>query len=113
MVTTQDIPAIINTRMMLTLVAALGIPKQKILLVMNRFDKQIAITADKVGQNLGHKVASILIEDKEVVVPAVNRGIPFMLGEGKAKDIGKGILELVGKVREQLSKVETEQVVEE
>ena len=113
MVTSQDIPAIINTRMMLNLVSELGIPKQKILLIMNRFDKQIAITADKVGQNLGHKVATVLIDDKEVVVPAVNRGIPFMLGEGKAKDIGKGILELVGKVREQLSKVETEQVVEE
>ena len=113
MVTSQDIPAIINTRMMLNLVTALGIPKQKILLVMNRFDKQIAITAEKVGQNLGHKVAAVLIDDKEVVVPAVNRGIPFMLGEGKVKDIGKGILEMVGKVREQLAKVEAEPAVEE
>ena len=113
MVSSQDIPAIINTRVMLTLLGSLGIPKQKILLVMNRFDKQIAITPEKVGQNLGHKVAAVLIEDKEVVVPSVNRGIPFMMGDGKAKDIGKGILELVGKVREQLSKLESEQVVEE
>jgi pilus assembly protein CpaE len=113
LVTSQDIPAIINTRMMLTLVGALGIPKEKILLVMNRFDKTVAITPEKVGQNLGHQVAAVLIEDREAVVPAVNRGIPFMLGDGKTKEIGKGILELVGKVREQLTVLESAQVLEE
>ena len=113
MVSSQDIPAIINTRMMLTLIGTLGIPKQKIILVMNRFDKQIAITPEKVGQNLGHKVATVLIEDKEVVVPSVNRGVPFMLGEGKTKEIGKGILELVGKVREQLKSIEAEPIAED
>jgi len=111
MVSSQDIPSIINTRSMLQLlVNSLGVQKKKILLVMNRFDKQIAISPDKVSHNLGHKVASVIVEDKEVVVPGVNRGVPFMLGEGKSKEIGKGILELVGKVREQLSKLEQNQV---
>jgi septum formation inhibitor-activating ATPase MinD len=73
---------------------------------MSRFDKQLAITPEKVGHNLGHKVAAVLPEDREVVVPAVNRGIPFMMGEGKTKEIGKSILELVGKIREKLSKLE-------
>jgi pilus assembly protein CpaE len=113
MVSSQDIPAIINTRAMLNLLTSLGVHKQKILLVMNRFDKTIAITPEKVGHNLGHKVASILIEDKEVVVPGVNRGVPFMLGEGKSKEVGKGILELVGKVRERLSQLEQIEVIEE
>jgi pilus assembly protein CpaE len=108
MISSQDIPAIINTRMMLNLLANLGIDKQKILLVMSRFDKQLAITPEKVGHNLGHKVAAVLPEDREVVVPAVNRGIPFMMGEGKTKEIGKSILELVGKIREKLSKLEEE-----
>lgn len=107
LVSSQDIPAIINTRSVLQLlITRLGINKQKILLVMNRFDRQIAITPEKVGHNLGHKVACVLYEDREVVVPGVNRGIPFMLGEGKSKEIGKGILELVGKVREAISQLE-------
>jgi pilus assembly protein CpaE len=106
MISSQDIPAIINTRMMLTLLINLGIDKQKILLVMSRFDKQLAITPEKVGHNLGHKVAAVLPEDREIVVPAVNRGIPFMMGEGRTKEIGKSILELVGKIRERLSKLE-------
>jgi len=111
MVSSQDIPSIINARSMLQLlINSLGVQKNKILLVMNRFDKQIAISPDKVSHNLGHKVASVIVEDKDVVVPGVNRGVPFMLGEGKSKEIGKGIMELVGKVREQLSKLEQSQV---
>ena len=113
LVSSQDIPAIINTRAMLNLLSTLGVQKHKILLVMNRFDKNIAITPEKVGHNLGHKVASVIIEDKEVVVPGVNRGVPFMLGEGKSKEVGKGILELVGKVRERLSQLEQNEVTEE
>ncbi len=107
LVSSQDIPSIINTRSMLQLlINSLGVQKNKILLVMNRFDKQIAISPDKVSHNLGHKVASVIVEDKEVVIPGVNRGVPFMLGDGKSKEVGKGILELVGKVREQLSQLE-------
>jgi len=107
LISSQDIPAIINTRSVLQLlVSRLGINKKKILLVMNRFDRQVAITPEKVGHNLGHKVACVLYEDREVVVPGVNRGVPFMLGEGKSKEIGKGILELVGKVRETITQLE-------
>jgi pilus assembly protein CpaE len=111
-ISSQDIPSIINTRTMLNLLGTLGVPKQKILLVMNRFDKQIAITPEKVSQNLNHKVSAVLPEDKEVVVPAVNRGIPFMLSDGRAKEVGKNILELVGKVREALTTLEQEQIPE-
>ncbi|RLD09093.1 MAG: histidine kinase [Chloroflexota bacterium] len=111
LISSQDIPAIINTRAVLQLlISRLGVSKEKILLVMNRFDRQIAISPEKVGHNLGHQVACVLLEDKEVVVPGVNRGIPFMLGDGKSKDIGKGILELVGKVREAISNIENARI---
>ena len=113
LVSSQDIPSIINTRSMLQLlINSLGVVKNKILLVMNRFDKQIAISPDKVSHNLGHEVSAVLVEDKESVVPGVNRGVPFMLGEAKSKDIGKGILELVGKVRERLTQLEHDEVPE-
>jgi pilus assembly protein CpaE len=111
LISSQDIPAIINTRAVLQLlISRLGVSKDKILLVMNRFDRQIAISPEKVGQNLGHKISCVLFEDKEVVVPGVNRGVPFMTGDGKSKEIGKGILELVGKVRERLSQLEQARV---
>jgi pilus assembly protein CpaE len=107
LLSSQDIPAIINTRAVLQLlISRLGVIKEKILLVMNRFDRQIAISPEKVGHNLGHAISCVIVEDKEVVVPGVNRGVPFMLGDGKSKDVGKGILELVGKVRESLAQLE-------
>jgi pilus assembly protein CpaE len=113
LISSQDIPAIINTRAVLQLlISRLGVDKEKILLVMNRFDKNVAISPDKVGHNLGHPISCVLLEDKEVVVPGVNRGVPFMMGDGKSKDIGKGILELVGKVRERLRQLEQARVEE-
>jgi pilus assembly protein CpaE len=113
LISSQDIPAIINTRAVLQLmVTRLGIDKNKIMLVMNRFDKTVAISPDKVGHNLGHDITCVLLEDKEVVVPGVNRGVPFMMGDGKSKDIGKGVLELVGKVRERLRQLEQARVEE-
>jgi pilus assembly protein CpaE len=114
LISSQDIPAIINTRSVLQLlITRLGVSKEKVLLVMNRFDKQVAISPEKVGHNLGHKISCVLLEDKEVVVPGINRGVPFMLGDGKSKDIGKGILELVGKVRESLAHLESARVEDE
>jgi hypothetical protein len=35
-----------------------------------------------------------------------------MLGEGKSKEVGKGIMELVGKVRETLTKLEGTRIEE-
>ena len=112
LVTAQDIPAIINARMMLSLLRALNISKDRILMTMNRYDKQVSISADKVSKNLNHDIVSVLPEDREVVMPAVNRGVPFMLNDAKSKDIGKSILELSGKVRDGLKKIEEESVPE-
>jgi pilus assembly protein CpaE len=107
LVTSQDIPAIINARTVLhLLISTLGLNKQKILLVMNKYDRSVPISPEKVGQNLGYTIASVIVEDKEIVGPGVNRGIPFMLGEGSSKEVGKGIMELIGKVRERITQIE-------
>ncbi len=112
LVTAQDIPSIINTRMMLSLLKALNINQERIILTMNRYEKQISISPDKVSKNMNHKIVAVLPEDPQIVVPAVNRGVPFMLDDGKSKEIGKSILDLSAKVREGLSKLEKEMVSE-
>lgn len=112
LISSQDIPAIINTRMMLSLLKALKISNKKILLVMNKYDKQIAITPEKISKSLNHPVAVVLPEERELVIPAVNRGVPFMISDGQSKEIGKGILELAGKIREKLRELEQEQMLE-
>ncbi|MGD2158505.1 MAG: response regulator, partial [Anaerolineales bacterium] len=105
LVATQDIPSINNTRLFLDLITDLGINRNKIVFTMNRYDKRIAITPQKVGDNLKQKVNTILPVEERIVVPSVNRGMPFMLNS-KSNPVARGVLSLAEVVRERLSEIE-------
>ncbi len=105
LVTTQDIPAIKNTRTFLDLLQSLHVDRERICFVMNRFDKRIPITPERVGENLKQEVAAVLPFDERVVIPAVNRGVPFMI-EHKAQPIGRAMLGLAESVRSRVATVE-------
>jgi pilus assembly protein CpaE len=107
LVATQEIPAIKNCRLFLDLLQTMGVDKQRILFVMNRFDKRIAITPDRVGENLKQEVAAVIPMDEKVVIPSVNRGIPFML-DNKAQPVARGIFALAESVRGRLIAIEAE-----
>lgn len=77
-VLTQDIPAIQNTRIVLDLFNTLKVPRSKIQLVMNRFDKRISITPERVGESLKMPITVSIPLDDKIVLTSVNRGIPFM-----------------------------------
>jgi pilus assembly protein CpaE len=102
LVTTQDIPAIKNARLFLDLLQNLRIDRGRIAFVMNRFDKRISITAERVGENLKQEVAAILPLDERVVIPSVNRGVPFMV-DNKAQPVARGIFSLAESVRSRIS----------
>jgi len=104
LVTTQDIPAIKNARLFLDLLQTLGIERERIVFSMNRFDKRIAITPERVGDNLKQPVAAVIPLDERVVIPAVNRGVPFIL-DNKTQPASRGILSLAESVRETLASV--------
>jgi pilus assembly protein CpaE len=109
LVTTQDIPAIKNARLFLDLLQNLRIDRNRIAFVMNRFDKRIAITAERVGENLKHEVAAVIPLDDRVVIPAVNRGVPFML-DNKAQPVGRAVFALAESVRGKIAALEAEPV---
>lgn len=106
LLTTQGIPAINNSRIMLGLLEALGIDKKFITLVMSRYDKRITITSERVGENLHQEVVVEIPEEPRIVVPSVNRGVPFMLDGNKARDVGSGMLKLSEVVRERLAEID-------
>jgi len=108
LVTTQDIPAIKNARLFLDLLQTLGIDRERVVFVMNKFDKRIAITPERVGENLKQEVVAVVPLDERTVIPAVNRGVPFML-DNKAQPAGRGIFSLSEAVRTRLSALEAEQ----
>jgi pilus assembly protein CpaE len=107
LVTTQDIPAIKNARLFLDLLQNLRIDRGRIAFVMNRFDKRIAISAERVGENLKQDVAAVLPLDERVVIPAVNRGVPFMV-DNKAQPIARGIFGLAESVRARIAAMDKE-----
>jgi pilus assembly protein CpaE len=105
LVTTQDIPSIKNARLFLDLLQTIGIERERIVFSMNRYDKRIAITPERIGDNLKQPVAAVIPLDERVVVPAVNRGVPFIL-ENKTQPSARGILSLAESVREALAAIE-------
>jgi pilus assembly protein CpaE len=107
LVTTQEIPAIKNSRLILDLLNTMGISKDRIVFAMNRFDKRIAITPERVSENLKHEIAAVIPLDEKVAINAVNRGVPFML-DNKAQPIGRGIFALAESVRARLTALEGE-----
>jgi len=108
LVGTQDIPSIKNDRLFLDLLLTLNIQVEKIAFVMNKFDKRIAISSEKVGENLKQEVLAVIPLDERTVIPAVNRGVPFML-DNKTQPAARGIYILAEALRSRLVKKETEE----
>ncbi len=107
LLTTQDIPAIKNARLFLDVLTSLGIQRDRVLFAMNRYDKRIAITPEKVGENLKQPIVAVIPLDERTVIPAVNRGVPFMV-DNKAQPVSRSILALAESVRSQLSAMEAD-----
>jgi len=98
LVTTQDIPSIKNCRLFLDLLQTLGVERNRILFVMNRYDKRINITPERVAENLKQEVALTIPLDEATVTKAVNRGIPFVL-DNKSQPVSRGVFLLAESVR--------------
>jgi len=113
LVTTQDIPSIKNANLFLSLADASGIRRDHILFTMNRFDKRIAITPERVGESLRQEIVVVIQFDDKTVSYSVNRGIPFMLDNNRNQPVGKSISQLAELVRERITKLEQEALAKE
>jgi pilus assembly protein CpaE len=106
LITTQDIPSIKNCRLFLDLTQTLGIERDRILFTMNRYDKRINITPERVAENLKQEVASVIPLDEATVMKAVNRGVPFVL-DSKNQPAARGIFSLAENVRARIAAQES------
>jgi pilus assembly protein CpaE len=106
LVTTQDIPSIKNCRLFLDLLQTMGVDRQRILFAMNKYDKRISITPERVAENLKQEVSSVIPLDEATVMKAVNRGVPFVL-DSKNQPASRGIFSLAESVRARIAAQET------
>jgi pilus assembly protein CpaE len=102
LITTQDIPAIKNSRLFLDLLQNLGVKRDRVMFIMNRFDRKVNITPERVADNLKQEVALVIPTDEATAVKAVNRGVPFIL-DNKNQPIARGVLALAEAVRTRVS----------
>ncbi|MEK6256085.1 MAG: hypothetical protein N2C13_02055, partial [Chloroflexota bacterium] len=106
MITTQDIPAIKNARLFLDLAGQIGLDSERIMMVMNRYDKRRSnITPEKVAENFKQEFASVIPLDEKLVVPAMDRGVPFIL-QNRSQPVGRAILLLAANTRKKISEIE-------
>jgi pilus assembly protein CpaE len=105
LITTQDIPSVKNANLFLNLLKMMGISQDRVLFVMNRFDKRIAITPEKVGESLKTKIALTIPFEERTVSDSVNRGVPIIL-ENRTSPVSKSILSLMDLIKEKVTKTD-------
>jgi pilus assembly protein CpaE len=103
LVTSQDIPSIKNANNFLLLADSSGINRERIVFIMNRYDKRISISPERVGESLRKEISVTVPLEERIVATSVNRGIPFYT-ENKAQPIGKAISSLVDVIKEKILK---------
>jgi len=104
LITTQDIPSIKNSRLFFDVIDALSIDQKRIIFIMNRFDKRIGITPEKVGESFKREIPCVIPMEERVVIPSINRGLPFMMGD-KSRPVARSILQLAETVRQRISDI--------
>ena len=105
LVTIQDIPAIKNTNQFLSLADASGIGRDRIIFIMNRYDRRITISPERVGESLKQPVVIAIPFEERVINYSVNRGIPFMI-DNKGIPAGKAITSLADHIREKIKSID-------
>lgn len=98
LITTQEIPSIKSCNLFLNLANASGL-RDRITFIMNRFDKRITITPEKISESLHLPVAFVIPFEEKIVTSSINRGLPFV-EENRTLPISKLILNLAETLQE-------------
>jgi pilus assembly protein CpaE len=79
LVTTLELTSLNKVTRFFDVAGRLGYPEEKIVLVCNRVQSYYGIKPQQLENQLRHRVAVLLPEENQMMVNAVNRGIPFVL----------------------------------
>jgi pilus assembly protein CpaE len=77
-VTTLDVPTLKNVKIASETLDLLNFPKERRMLVLNRADDKVGLTADKVESTLGMKIAASIPTSPQVA-NATNAGEPIIV----------------------------------
>lgn len=80
-VTTPEIPAIKNAKLLFEVTEALEYERDRTMFVLNKMDKRINIRPEDIEANIKYKLEAQLPLDERSVTIAVNQGVPYVLGD--------------------------------
>ncbi len=109
LVATQDIPSIKSVNSFLNLSDQSGISRKRILFVVNRYDKRIAISPERISDSLKLNVDAVIPLEERIVITSINRGIPLII-ENKNTPVSKSIYSINEKVKERINSLSEEPV---
>ncbi|QJW47996.1 response regulator [bacterium BFN5] len=104
-VSALDVPTIKNIKLCLEIMESLQYPEEKIKVILNRANSEGGMEAAEVEEILCCKITATLPSEGKVVVPAVNKGIPFVLSHPDTL-ISESIYELARTVDEECSELQ-------
>jgi pilus assembly protein CpaE len=103
---TQDIPTVARVRKFFDTLKLLNIKPERVLVVLNKYDKGSDINPEVIGKSIRHDVDVLVPKNVRVVIPSINRGIPFMLrSDLKPQPISRAVLDLAEQVRQRLIQI--------
>ena len=102
LVATQDIPSIKSANSFLSLSDQSGINRKRIMFTLNRYDKRIAISPERISESLKQIVEGVIPLEERIVTTSINRGVPFMV-ENKNSTVSKSIIAISEKIKEKIA----------
>lgn len=95
LVSTTEIVALKNTKLGLKVMESLGYDKNKVKLVINRFNSSYGISKKEVEEAFKDNIFAVIPDDERVVITSINKGQPFCDDPKYHKlKIGKAIEEM-------------------
>ncbi|MEV4706188.1 P-loop NTPase [Actinoplanes sp. NPDC049316] len=95
LVVTPDLPALKSARLTLTTFEMLQYPAERRLVVLNRADSEVGLTAADVEKALGQPAAVLMPSSRDVPL-SVNRGVPLAV-ERPAHPVARAMAELAAR----------------
>ncbi len=105
LVAVQQVSAIRSLRAFMNVLSDFAISKEKVALILNRYDEANSITAKKIGDMLSLGVAHMIPLDVKTAEKSANLGIPFTV-DSKKSEISKSFTSLLTLVNNKLQQKE-------
>jgi pilus assembly protein CpaE len=92
-VMTADLSCLKNVRLVLETMSSLGLPDERLVLVLNRSNAFTGISTKSVENVLNRPIAQQIGNDYRSAITALNSGTPFMANKADSA-LGRGVMEL-------------------